>query len=80
MSTCSVKFNCRESHQGGSKELSVPSIQILDIFYEQTSLMLAQILACPQVTLVLVEYVILASALISKKVNSFLEIGNFNRR
>lgn len=80
MSTCPAKFNCREGHQGGSKGFSVPSIQILDIFYEQASLMLAQILACSQVALVLIEDVILASALISKKVDSFLEAGNFNRR
>lgn len=80
MSTSPAKFNCREGHQGGSKGLSVPSIQILDIFYEQASLMLAQILACPQVALVLIEDVILACALISKKVDSFFEVGNFNRR
>lgn len=40
--------------------------------------MLAHILACPQVILILVEDVIFASVLISKKIDSFLQIGNFN--
>lgn len=41
--------------------------------------MLAQVLACPQAALVLIEDVILASALISEKIDSFLEVGDFGR-
>lgn len=41
--------------------------------------MLAYIFACPKAALILIDDVIFASALISKKVDSFLEVGNFDR-
>lgn len=40
--------------------------------------MLAHILACSQEALTLIQDVIFASALISNKIDSFLEIGNFS--
>lgn len=41
--------------------------------------MLAQILACPQETLVLVYDVVFACVLISEKIDSFLETSNLSR-
>lgn len=41
--------------------------------------MLAHILACSQEALTLIQDVIFASALISNKIDSFLEIGDFSR-
>lgn len=42
--------------------------------------MLAEVLACLEVALLLVNDILFASSLIPKKVDSFLEIGSFSRR
>lgn len=78
MSTFPVKSNCTWGPWQESKGPTVPSVQVLDVFQEQASLVLAEVLACLQVVLLLVQDELFASSLISEKIDAFLEVGSFS--